>query len=90
MVKIYFRNLVCFGLLILICTGIGIFFMGFEEYLKPIYIADLIVSSVLALIFSLPLAIWEYNERLKADFSNYIAERIKSAKHMSLEELDNL
>ena len=95
MIKIYFRNLGLYALYLSVCIGIGAAIMGVEDYFAmlstPINTARLIVATVLSIGFNFYLASWEYNKRLHQEaLSNYIAERIKTAKVIKLEDLEDL
>ena len=94
MIKIYFRNLGLYALYLAVCISIGVAIMGIEGYFAmlatPINIARLILVTILAIVFNFYAASWEYNKKLHETFSDYIAERIKTAKVIKLEDLEEL
>lgn len=91
MTKIYLRNMGIYALYVTACMVLGVIFCGFEGYFTLVNVVRLMLATGLALACNCLFAYWEYEKRVQQDeLNNYIAERIKNAKHMSLEELDNL
>ncbi|MBP5593998.1 MAG: hypothetical protein J6Y02_01355 [Pseudobutyrivibrio sp.] len=94
MIKIYFRNLGLYALYLAVCIGIGAAIIGVEGYFTmlatPTNMARLILATILAIVFNFYAASWEYDKKLHEEFSDYIAERIKTAKVIKLEDLEDL
>lgn len=90
MIRIYVRNMLIYALYVAVCIALGVIFWGFEGYFTTLTIVRLIVATLMVAGFNILFAHWEYMERVNRFFNNYIADRIKNAKHVSLEELENL
>lgn len=90
MAKIYLRNMGIYALYVTACIVLGVIFWGFEGYFTLVNVVRLMLATGLALVCNWLFAYWEHEQRMQEELNNYIAERIKSAKRMSLEELDNL
>jgi hypothetical protein len=90
MKKLVVRNIAIYVVFLAVFMVIGIRLNGLEGYFDNVRFIRLLIASGLAIVSSYYWAKLEYEKQQRALFEEFLVQRIQSAKHISMADLEDL